>query len=1102
MKIVSNIHLIIFISFYINIASAYDNLLFTNNYVHRVLDIENGLPQNSVQAIVQTEDGYIWMGTQEGLVRYDGINFKVFDNSNQSLFATNDIRSLLTDSKGNLWIGTWGGGLLSYKKGVFKVYSKKQGLSNTQVWGLFEDNRGRIWCGTDGGGANVLENDKFKSFNTENGLSHNVVYVINQDNSGNMWFGTRGGGLSILKDGKFLNYNTNNGLSSNHIWSFLKDSQGNMWVGTFQGGLLVYKNGEFKRYNKEAVYDSMWVIFEDSNKNIWIGTEGGGVSLLKNNKVSHFTKNNGLSNNIIMSMTEDREGNLWIGTNGGGVNILSKSKFRTFSAENGLSQDHVNSLYEDSSGSLWVATIDGLNIIKGSNIKIFNKDNGFINTYFTSIVEDKNGVIWVGTNGGGLYNYSDNVFTRVNIEETATNKKINFLYKDSKENIWFGLRRGGIEVWENGKFNKSYNRKNGLPSDRTSFVLEDKEGIYWIGTDGHGLVRFDGDKFRVYSTKDGLSKKMVLTGFQDSEGYLWIGTYSGGLNLFKNQKFYPITVKDGLFDSTVFQILEDASNNLWFCSNKGIFAANRLELLKFTEGKIKRINSKSYDKSDGMKARECRGGFQPAGIKSKSGKLYFPTIKGFSEIDPENMLINKVIPPVYIEKVISDDKELDKKRSLNILPGTSRIEFHYTGLSFKDPKKVNFKYKLVGFDKDWIDAKARRIAYYTNIAPGKYRFEVIASNNDGVWNQKGDKVEFRLLPHFYETSWFYFIIVICAILFFLILYKWREKQIRKIVSAESAIIRQEKLAQVGQMMGDLAHELKNIHGSAVTGFSLTKELATDLLSGFSELHLKWDMLVNSLFVDDKISWNKQKDRLKILLPPEGSSNIMKDQLEDLAQVFIKLNLEDEVLVEIWENLCQIDEDNLVVLNSLINMSHFVSMMHQSAKSAENLMLSVLDHIRKDREDFDNPISQAISSCFSLVNKKYQKANISFSISVPGALENFMVNHQFNQIILNLLINAHDSLIENNNSTRENKVNINVKRKDKYIITEVCDNGEGIPSNIINKIFERNYSTKGLKGSGLGLFVSKKLAEMNEGTIDVKSETGKTVFSIALPDKNS
>jgi signal transduction histidine kinase/streptogramin lyase len=475
---------------------------------------------------------------------------------------------------------------------------------------------------------------------------------------------------------------------------------------------------------------------------------------------------NGLSNDLVKSIYEDGDANIWIGTDGGGLNLLRNGALKAYTTHDGLASNVVLSLAGDNAGNLWVGTPEGLNRFSQGKFTTYTSADGLANNDVRSIYLDRRGNLWVGT-------------------------------------------RGGLSRMSNGVF-KTFTEVDGLPNDLVTTLYEDAKGNLWIGTFG-GLGRLTNDEFTTFTTRDGLSSNAVISLDEDSDGTLWIGTNGGGLNRMKDGKFTTYTSSNGLLDDVVYRILEDRQNNLWLSCRKGIFHISKQELDDFAKGAMASIAPVAYGTADGMMTRECSGGGDPAGWRSRDGKLWFPTIKGVAMIDPERLKTNSHAPPVVIEQVRIDDQSFAPSERLELPAGTTRFDLYYTAPSFVAPEKVRFKYKLEGFDKDWVDSGSRRIAYYTNLRPGTYTFRVIASNNDGVWNQTGATFAIYLKPYFYQTYWFYAVCLIALLMFAWLLFRLRVRGMQKqfsAVLAERTRIAREIHDNLAQEMSGLSVQLE------------------------------------------------------------------------------------------------------------------------------------------------------------------------------------------------------------------------------------------------------------------------------------------------------
>jgi signal transduction histidine kinase/ligand-binding sensor domain-containing protein/DNA-binding response OmpR family regulator len=736
-------------------AAGLDPTRAITQYAHESWHTVDGLPQDNIVSIAQTPDGYLWLGTEEGLARFDGVWFKVFDKSNTPELKSSFISALLVDQRGNLWIGTGGGGVLRMTDGKFVAFTTQNGLSNDSVLSLGEDKEHGIWIGTEGGGVNRFKDGKFTVYNSKQGLVDNAVYSIFAAQDGSVWFGT-GGGLSQLKDGSLRNFTVQQGLPNKNVRAVFEDREGTLWVGTNGGGLSQFRDGKFKTFTTRdgLASNSVFSIYQDKEGSLWIGTFGGGLNRWSNGQFRTYNMAAGLSSDNVLVLLQDREGSLWIGTVGG-LNQLRDGQFTAYSAVEGLSSDITLPIYEDREGSLWIGTGGkGLNRLRNGQLTAYTTKQGLSNNFVLSLSEDQEGALWVGTRHG-LDRMKDGKFTVYTTKDGLPNDIVLCLWPDRDGSLWLGTR-SGLGRFKDGKFT-TYTAKDGLSINYVTFIYQDREGTVWVGTGGGGLNRFKDGKFTAFTSKDGLSNDIVTAIHEDEEGTLWVGTSGGGLNRFRDGRFTSIEMKDGLYDDKIWQILEDHKQNFWMSSNRGISRVSKQQLKDFADGKIKSIQSVSYGTSEGMKSQECNGSFQPAGWEAKDGRLWFPTMKGVVVIDPSNSKAAAPLPQVRIEEVLIDNQSFEPGEAIRVVRGAGKLEFHYTGISLLAPKKVHFKYKLQGFDQGWVEAGTRRAAYYTNIRPGQYQFRVQASTDDEVWSEAGDPIHLILEPHFYESYWFYFL---------------------------------------------------------------------------------------------------------------------------------------------------------------------------------------------------------------------------------------------------------------------------------------------------------------------------------------------------------
>lgn len=783
-----------------------------DKYRFETWGVEQGLPYKTVASVLQTRDGYIWAATWDGLARFDGVKFTVFNTANTRGMVTNRLGIMVETNDGSLWIEAERRGLIRYQNGVFTNYTTANGLPDNWIWSLqYFPSENLLRVGTPEGLAR-FDGEKFIRMELTN-LSAEVSNQVLTDNTGAIW--KRFGDEIRRVDGKSAETLYIPKIFSEHGFNFFyKDRSGNYWlafVNVVDGYVLRFRNGNVDILSvKDGLPGGIVnAIFEDSKGTLWFGSkESGGLSIYQNGKFHLLTKEkDGLPSNGFQSFTEDREGGVWAGTSDGGLIRFSPQVINTYSKADGLISENVYPMYEDRNSTVWIGA--------WGNKGLHKYENGKFSTViphaglFTSLFQDRDGALWIG-----CYNligkYEDENFSVVMVLPAVATSVI---AQDGAGTLWFGsgdgLRRITVEELGNKGIREkksassnisrtplfpypptAFTVRDGLPNNDVKALHFDLSGKLWIGTLS-GLAKYENERLTAYTEKDGLSGNHVRSIYEDSEGTLWIGTYDNGLTRLKDGKFTAYRVKDGLFDQGVFQILEDERGWFWISSNRGIYRVNKNELNEFAEGKRQFITSVSYGVKDGMLDAECNGGTQPSGFKSKrDGRLWFPTQKGVVVIDPKAIYTNQHAPFVSLEECLLDRQSIDYKNGVEILPGNDGLQINYTGISFNKPEQIRFKYRLEGLDKDWIDAGTRRYVYYSYLPPGKYTFRVIAANVEGVWNETGASIQIIVRPPFWRTWWFISLCVVFTAFIVAFVYRARVQNLKKAHAAQEFFSKQ------------------------------------------------------------------------------------------------------------------------------------------------------------------------------------------------------------------------------------------------------------------------------------------------------------------------
>ncbi|MDQ1352473.1 MAG: Histidine kinase protein, partial [Acidobacteriota bacterium] len=723
-----------------------------------------------VNSICQSQDGYLWLGTSNGLVRFDGIDFKTFSKENtEELLDNYIIKILVEDGKGNLWIGTENSGLSYLKDGAFITYSLKKYPALLGILTIFPDQDGNVWVGTLDSGLTYLKNGKFTTYTIDNGLASNRVTAFHQDKNGLLWIATSAGLFIRDSSARIKGYIGKNGPFDKNILSICKTKKEELWLGCLNG-LYCLKDAKVTYYGKKEGLPNLKIrcLHEDSDGNLWAGTEYGGLIRVRNGRIETFPPGDTLAIEYINSIYEDKEKNLWIGTLKGGLHCLRDTVFTPYTTREGLSHDLVHCMCQDRTDNPWIGTEDGVNQLKnGQLIKVLTTRDGLLSNHIMAIMEDSNGVLWIGTDVG-LNRYQNGKLIAFNFHSDGLNCPVLQLTEDQKGRIVI-LTEKNLSRFHEGKF--TVLKKEESNYFHNHFCI-DRESTIWLGTYGGGVFRISDEKITALTAKEGLVNNEVEWVYEDKKGILYFGT-RGGLSLLDNGKFINYTTQNGLLDSFIYQIVEDEAEHIWLAGRTGFSRINKKELFDFAERKIDKIHPVLFDESDGVKDSFCN-----QSVKTSDGRLWFASEKGVLVIDPLKIAKKRQAPPVVIEELIVDGEALPIRESLIIPPGKKRVEFHYTGLSFVKSQQIKFKLKLEGYDRDWVDVGHARGTTYTNLSPGDYIFKVTACNSDGVWNEEGASISFKLKPYFYEAPWFYVLLVLSVLSLGFIGYRLRVSQLK------------------------------------------------------------------------------------------------------------------------------------------------------------------------------------------------------------------------------------------------------------------------------------------------------------------------------------
>ncbi|MCL5096049.1 MAG: histidine kinase [Candidatus Omnitrophica bacterium] len=828
-----------------------------NPYIIDSWSVDDGLPQSTVTSILQSRDGYLWFGTINGLVRFDGQRFTVFDEYNTPGLNSSWIVQLFEDSQGRLWIGTETAGVVMIKDGQVNrlgigqagaetagaVVIKDgqagrsgigQATSEKRLASVCEDSEGAVWLYTADGQIWRYGKGRFDNTFLFGQGFHASYRAIIAEPSGPVWVATdrsQSAVGSVLDPGS-IELPIEENMPVRRLDYLLSSPSGGYWR-LADGRVQKCRTNTVERDFGPYPWGSAPVraACEDRQGNLVVGTQGSGVFWFDDQgRASRLSTKQGLSSDVILALCVDREGNLWVGTDGGpdskGLNRVKRRSFAVLDVSRGPFGNAVQSACEDDQGGLWIGSIGGgITYWKGSVQQHYGFNQGLASTNVWSVYVARNGDVWAGTWGAGLFRFQkqNGLFQRAAGPE-ATQRFIHAIYQDHSGALWVGTQNGLGRLDTNGW--TMFTSANGLSADEVQAIAEDDRGNLWIGTVGGGLNRLHDGQFSAYHKQDGLPSEDISALYVDRDGILWIGTSGSGLARWQDGKVTRLTTRDGLLSNSINFMIQDDHGCLWIGSNAGIMRVQKRELNDFAAGRTTFVSCRAYGKPDGLPTRECTFGSQPAGCLGRDGRLWFPTSRGLVTVDPTQLHPNIHPPPVIIESVLING-QLQNTNALCtevaqpvvIPPGKERLEIRYTSLNLSAAERARFKYRLEGHETDWTQAGNSHVARYSRLPPGRYNFQVKACNEDGVWNETGSTLALIVEPPYWRTWWFLSLSTACILgmIIGIVHYLSTQKLQRQL----------ERLAQQEALSKDRSRIAQDIHdqlGASLTQVSLLSEI--------------------------------------------------------------------------------------------------------------------------------------------------------------------------------------------------------------------------------------------------------------------------------------
>lgn len=1011
-------------------------------YIIDSWDNQDGLPSNGLLYITQASDGYIWITSFNGLIRFDGARFTLFNSRKIPFLKNNIFEDLAEDRDGTLWIGTQGSGLVSYKDGVFAAHRPDTGAVPF-IKKPFVDRDDVIWFGTQHNGIYRYDRRVFRRYDVLPGQANPTVIGIAQGPDGTMWFSTEGRGVFYLKNDSILPLRQP--LPSQIVNAVSVDSKNRLWISTAQG-LCRWDGAVLHVLEPTRGYDFFKVV-EDNTGCLWAAMTGGLVRVDPGGTHTEFlTPRNGSPIRYAFSMCFDREGSLWVTDYRGGLHRIKDTRLTHFSMHEGFRGKIANAVCALDSATVLVGFDDGLiDMIRDGNIRPFPVRQNLISRRIRHMIKDSKGNIWVGTYGGLLKiekNGKENWMSRLT---GLKDDRIRVVFEDSEGHIWFGTRGEGVFRINDGKIDRQYSLQNGLGSNFIMSIGEDYQRHLWIGTSGGGLslIRPDGG-VETHNEPAGFKGEIVFQIYFDSTGTAWIAL-NGGIARYKDGGFAYWTQRENFPADSPFDILEDGRGNFWCHTSSGLLRISKASLNAYLDGRSGEVDYHLLTRKDGL--REAEGTATSKALKMPDGSLWFPTIQGVVKMDPNTMAINSLIPPVYIEQAVVDNVVTERPQAFEMPYGARRLTLYFTALSLLYPENVMFRYQLEGYDRAWSEPSNARSVQYTSLPPGDYVFRVIAANNDGVWNDKGASLTVTVPTPLWQRWWAWSLYILGLVAFVYGSVHWRtyrlkkrsseledkvEARTRELKEAQVQLIHASKMASLGEMVAGIAHEINNP-------------------VAFIQGHL--DFVKQT--IDDCRRANAGDEPCEAM---DGMAESVAVSLQGTQRI--------KSIVEQLRNFSKLH------LSSLKDVR-----LHEEMDTVLDLFFKQHPEIRFEKR-FDAALDQLRFACYA---------------------------EELNLCWYNLLINAvqaiHDAEAAHQVKQGDGQIFITTQltAPDAIRVT-ICDNGIGMSREILPKIFDPFFTTRRIgMGRGLGLTEAYGIIQKHRGTIEVHSEPGRGAeFIIILP----
>ena len=1057
-------------------------------FVHESWTVENGLPVNAIQRVLRGHEGYLWLATWDGLVRFDGARFTVFNTGNSEALPSNRIADMLTDGRGSLWMRTEQDHLVRLRNDRFTHFDAASGLPDRSVRSVFVDSTGIVLVGTTNGAYRLL-NDRFEPVAT--GVIAGEVTALLHDAGGAVWAGTRDGSLTIVANGAAQKISLpGTSTTARSITALRADGADGVWIGT-SSGLYRWRNRMAEVItlaSGRAFTQSVSDIRLGANRKVWVASTSG-VFELRDGALHAVLETPGRASDPgvrfdpdggawyavgdrlyhegrsvfqvplgesadtrsikqIQDFGWDAEGSLWIGTYNTGLYRLKPSVFQVYSAREGVADRNVTSVLEDRDGTVWIGTMGrGLSRLSAGTITSFTPTRGYP-SFVLSLMQTADGTLWVGTLQQGVRQCRLPAMScsAAADPEGLSGATVRAMHQDPSGDIWIGAEEG-LFVQRGGRWQRIDGGAAGSSSPVRTF-LQAPDGTLFMGTNGSGVLAYRAGRLSRITTAQGLPSDLIRSLHLDAHGNLWVGTEGRGLVRLSTavnasgdvtaSAVRTIRQRDGLFDEVIHQILPDTFGRLWMSTNRGIFWTNLADLDAFADGRSARIRSTSFTERDGLRNREANGGQSPAGIVGRDGRLWFATQDGAVVVDPVRTRSNRAPPPVRVEQLVTGTRTLRAGDDIVLAPDEREFQIEYTALSLLAPENVQYRYRLEGFTDAWTDAGNRRTAFFTNVPPGTYTFRVVASNNDGVWDEVGGALRLRVEPRLHETPAAWLLLAVTVGLLGAAGVRWRLENLRTRARELSALVSTRTAA------------LERNQWQLATTNTQLAELSAARSRLFANLSHEF------------------RTPLTLIIGP--LSALLEGRHGNLST---GARAQSELMMRNADRL-------LGLINRILDLSR-----------AEQGGL-ILDARPQELVAFTRDLVHGFAPL-----AEQRKQHLLFEHEVPTLTVSFDAE-LLEKALLNLLSNALKF------TARGGSVTVAIRATEQHAVIRVEDTGVGVLPEELPRLFERFYQGQTSLmpeqgGSGIGLSLARELVVLHGGTISVQSVLGDgSVFTVQLP----